>query len=337
MSTANSSITLTISLFMIPSALAACASDKSLQDTLDSYAECWVALDARDSDAFASCYADSATSTMVDLVPPLEAVGDGRAIHETRYQPFLTGVPDVLHDHGTTLISQDGSQIVHLLAAYGTQSGELMGLPPSGKQVGMTSIMHAQLDSSGHIVREDQYADMATFMAHIGAIPGPARELYTAGSLGGWDYVIQTGSDAEAANLRAVESFIAASNGRDMDAIMAFYSDDVVFDLITSPTVFRGQESVREAIAASHAMSSDAAATVTWSLAAGEHVAVAGAFGGVNDGPLDSGLPATNKPFELRYLALFRLEDGLIAEHAIYQNGIALAAQLGLLPAPAGE
>ena len=51
----------------------------------------------------------------------------------------------------------------------------------------------------------------------------------------------------------------------------------------------------------------------------------------VHEGLL-TGLPPTGKSFKTQHIHMFRMEDGLIAEHWSARNDVGMARQLGLLP-----
>jgi predicted ester cyclase len=51
----------------------------------------------------------------------------------------------------------------------------------------------------------------------------------------------------------------------------------------------------------------------------------------VHEGLL-AGVPPTGKSFKTQHINMFRMEDGLIAEHWAARNDVGMARQLGLLP-----
>ncbi len=59
------------------------------------------------------------------------------------------------------------------MRATGTQTGELMGVPASGKTVDIRVVNIVEL-RDGLIYREREYIDMLNMMAQIGAVPGMA-------------------------------------------------------------------------------------------------------------------------------------------------------------------
>jgi predicted ester cyclase len=67
----------------------------------------------------------------------------------------------------------------------------------------------------------------------------------------------------------------------------------------------------------------------------GPQVVIQGRYTGTHTGPLASPegeIPPTGRPIELHFADLFRLEDGLVAEHRVYYDQMELLGQLGLAP-----
>ena len=59
------------------------------------------------------------------------------------------------------------------MRATGTQTGALMGVPPSGKRVDLRVVNIVEL-KDGLILREREYLDLMAMMIQIGAVPAPA-------------------------------------------------------------------------------------------------------------------------------------------------------------------
>jgi steroid delta-isomerase-like uncharacterized protein len=85
---------------------------------------------------------------------------------------YLTAFPD-LRFTIDDLIAAEGDKVVARLTARGTQRGELLGLPPTGKHmtVSMTEIFRI---SEGRIAEQWCTVDMLGMMQQLGALPAPA-------------------------------------------------------------------------------------------------------------------------------------------------------------------
>ncbi len=64
----------------------------------------------------------------------------------------------------------EGDMVATSLTFRGTHKGELMGIPPSGKQVEIRGINIHQV-VGGKIVDAETVIDMMALMQHIGAVP----------------------------------------------------------------------------------------------------------------------------------------------------------------------
>jgi len=60
------------------------------------------------------------------------------------------------------------------LSAYGTQTGDLYGIPPSSKQVSMTAIAVHRI-ANGKIVEHWGEADNLGLMQQLGVVPPPEQ------------------------------------------------------------------------------------------------------------------------------------------------------------------
>jgi predicted ester cyclase len=69
----------------------------------------------------------------------------------------------------------DGDKIVLRYLATGTQQGELMGIPPSGKKFQFTGIMILKFEN-GKVVEQREEADMFGFMGQMGMELKPAEK-----------------------------------------------------------------------------------------------------------------------------------------------------------------
>ncbi len=86
------------------------------------------------------------------------------------YAYFLEANPDGYH-----LIEDmiaEGDKVVTRLSAYGTQTGELFGIPPTGKKFRETAIAIHRI-ANGKIVEHWGEADNLGVMQQLGVVPPP--------------------------------------------------------------------------------------------------------------------------------------------------------------------
>ena len=92
------------------------------------------------------------------------------------YNHFLAANPDGYHVVEDMIA--EGDKVVTRLSAYGTQTGELFGIPPTGKQVSMTAIAIHRI-ANGKIVEHWSEVDNLGVLQQLGVVPpleGPPPE-----------------------------------------------------------------------------------------------------------------------------------------------------------------
>jgi predicted ester cyclase len=68
----------------------------------------------------------------------------------------------------------EGDKVMTRLSAYGTQTGELFGIPPTGKQIRMTAIAVHRI-ANGKIVEHWSELDNLGLMQQLGVVPEPGQ------------------------------------------------------------------------------------------------------------------------------------------------------------------
>jgi steroid delta-isomerase-like uncharacterized protein len=121
-------------------------------------------LDQGDVDSIWPLFAEGFAWRFTGVPEPLNGETLGGMVHV-----FKTAFPDMKH----TLDAQmtDGNTVITPVAFSGTQTGDLMGIPPSGKGVEIRGInIHTVED--GKITGGESVVDMMALMQQIGAMPG---------------------------------------------------------------------------------------------------------------------------------------------------------------------
>ena len=86
------------------------------------------------------------------------------------YDHFLAATPDGYHVIEDMIA--EGDKVVTRLSGYGTQTGELLGIPPTGKHFSTTGIAIHRL-ANGKIVEHWSELDTLGVMQQLGVIPTP--------------------------------------------------------------------------------------------------------------------------------------------------------------------
>jgi len=86
------------------------------------------------------------------------------------YDHFLAASPDGYHIVEDMIAEED--KVMTRVSAYGTQTGELFGIPPTGKQMRMTGIAVHRI-ANGKIVEHWSELDNLGLMQQLGVVPTP--------------------------------------------------------------------------------------------------------------------------------------------------------------------
>ena len=99
------------------------------------------------------------------LPPGIPEGFDGRRMF---YSAFLAAFPDLHVDIEDTLA--EGDKLVMRWSAHGTHNGELMGIPPTGKQVSVGGTAIDRFEN-GQSVEHWEIFDQVGLMQQLGVIP----------------------------------------------------------------------------------------------------------------------------------------------------------------------
>jgi steroid delta-isomerase-like uncharacterized protein len=92
----------------------------------------------------------------------------GRAGYRVMFQMFLTAFPDI--QLTLDALFGEGDEIYARLTGTGSHTGELMGIPATGKLVSATSVSHMRF-RDGKVAEEWENIDMLGLLTQIGVIP----------------------------------------------------------------------------------------------------------------------------------------------------------------------
>jgi steroid delta-isomerase-like uncharacterized protein len=128
--------------------------------------EAW---NAHDADGVAALYAEDAVLYDVALPEPLR----GRAAIRDSVAGYLAAFPDFhIEDVGEPIVS--GNRASQEWKVTGTNDGELMGMPPTGKSATTYGCGTAEFGDDGLIHRAGNYWNAAALMAQLGVAPAAA-------------------------------------------------------------------------------------------------------------------------------------------------------------------
>lgn len=136
-------------------------------------------------------------------------------------------------------------------------------------------------------------------------------------------------------NKALVRAFAEAENARDLDALDELLAENFTRHSSATPE-FRvtSREEFKAFLTANAAVFPDYKALIEMTVAEGDKVAVYARFKGTMDGPMGD-IPANGNSVEAPFLAMFRIENGRIAELWVEWDNVNFLSQLGLFPPPA--
>jgi hypothetical protein len=297
--------------------------------------DCWAAYNAKDWAKFGPCYAENAVHEDVDSgMPPVS----GRAnIIEKATKPWATAFPDGTGELQLTLLN--GKNAVAVVLFRGNNKGPLASptgeIKATNKKVGMLLAQQLELSEDGRTATVDRITmDGGTLMGQLGLNPGPHRKVID----NGWaekPVVIAANNEIEKTNLAASQKGVESFNKHDVPGIMALVTDDVVFSDLSAPADRTGKKEVQKAYEELFKGFPDVKLDVKSAWAAGDYVVSHGTFSGTNTGDIPSmKLKKTGKKVSVQFVEIDKLQGGKLKQMWIFNNGMAFASQLGLLPPP---
>jgi steroid delta-isomerase-like uncharacterized protein len=135
-------------------------------DTVRASFEVW---NKRDWKKAALAYAEDATL----LDHGREITYKGRDEIVASWNELVTGFPD---GEITDATSYDaGDTVVTTFVGRGTNKGEMMGMPATGRRVSLPLCSIAHFDAKGLIDREEQYSDSFSMLVQLGHAKAPVQ------------------------------------------------------------------------------------------------------------------------------------------------------------------
>jgi predicted ester cyclase len=311
-----------------PAPMAKPIASKSGGALAEAYRRCNAAWSSKDEATYTACWSEQGTSEAVDLSPAV--TGTGKEIVDKMARPSWQAFPDVTAE--SRLILVNGRSLAAIDRYTGTNTGELHGMPATGKKATYYIAHVVDLDAQGRIVRSRGYGDMGSLMSQLGQGPPLRRPLVETG------WTSETGAVAgdtplERSNAAAVEKMRTAFNAHDVAGGLAIMADGVVVKSYGSQEEWTGKKAVEKAMKELVAAFPDARIDVTDLWAAGDWVVETGTLIGTNLGDMPAWkLKKSGKPVRIGYVELFRFEKGKLAELHRFFNGMAFAKQLGMMP-----
>ena len=138
-------------------------------------------------------------------------------------------------------------------------------------------------------------------------------------------------TEVEQRNLRSVADVLQFWNSGDIEGIVAFYDDEIVWKNMALDETYVGKAGVREFLTRLFTAIPDLAFTVDFKIARGDNVSEQWTVKGTHLGPF-MGIPATGRPVEIRALSMVTMREGKFLRDEFYWDTGAVMRQMGLMP-----
>jgi steroid delta-isomerase-like uncharacterized protein len=139
------------------------------------------------------------------------------------------------------------------------------------------------------------------------------------------------------ANKNLIHRFTASINAADWDALDELLTADFSRHSQATPNVQVNSREEFKKLQESFLVSMpDQQITIEMLIAEGDKVAAYATYSGTLTGPMGE-FPATGKSMESKFISIFRIEEGRIAELWVEWDNLAMLTQLGLFPPPGAQ
>lgn len=138
-------------------------------------------------------------------------------------------------------------------------------------------------------------------------------------------------TETERRNLQAVVDVLEFWNTGDIEGIVAFYDDEIVWKNVGLEETYEGKAGVREFLTRLYSAIPDLQFTVHYKIARGDNVSEQWTVAGTHLGTF-LGIPATGRHVEINAISMVTMRDGKFLRDEFYWDTGAVMRQMGLMP-----
>lgn len=246
----------------------------------------------------------------------------GTAGYRQYVQAFLTGVPDIHMEVEEVLAEGDWAAI--RFVGGGTQTGELMGIPATGRVARVVGISIARF-RDGQFVENTSHLDKMALLQKLGVMPPPEF------SEEGWGIPATSAGagDPETSKRVAARNVDEVWNEGRPELIDELFADDFVWHSNDGPPMDR--EAWRQFVGVYMNAFPDVHFTTKTVIAEGDLVLHDWRVTGTQTGEL-MGIPATGRAIDIGGASIYRVHDGRMVEGWSLYDRVGMNQQLGLMP-----
>mgnify|MGYP001076493529 CR=1 FL=1 len=133
---------------------------------------------------------------------------------------------------------------------------------------------------------------------------------------------------------KMMSDYTVAWNSHNVERILSFLTNDVVYEDVALGKVCRGKKEVKDFISSSLVDIPDVKFEQKSSFISGDWSAGEWVMSGTFAHSSNPGMPATGKSFSVRGASIIEFRKGKISRESFYYNMASFLQQVGLMPAP---
>ncbi|MHC4519796.1 MAG: ester cyclase, partial [Planctomycetota bacterium] len=241
------------------------------------------------------------------------------------YKGFAAAVRAGMPDFQVTpeVMVAEGDKVASCWTATGTQTGELVGIPPTGIQARWTGITIYRY-ADGKVAEAWWSKDMAGFLEQLGVMP-PTRQTYTWGEP---SQVTGDAGDPETNKVLVQRMIDEVMNQQNLAVVDELFAADYLMHDPAWPMEVKGPEGFKEwAGAMLDPYFSDSRITIEDMIAEGDKVAVRWTWSGTHTGEF-MGIPPTGRQTTVAGISIHRFADGKFVESWVNYDALGMMQQL---------
>jgi steroid delta-isomerase-like uncharacterized protein len=133
---------------------------------------------------------------------------------------------------------------------------------------------------------------------------------------------------------KMMNDYVAAWNAHDMERVLSFCTDDIVYEDVPIEKAWRGKKEAKDFVSSTFTNFPDFKIEVKASFGAGDGGAGEWVMSGTFANSSIPGVPATGKSFSIPGASVIEFREGKINRESMYWNMAAFLQQVGLMPPP---
>ena len=293
---------------------------------------CQEALNSKAMDKLLACYTADAKMKNLDYLGHNMADTGHDAI-KANMGMMWAGFPDA--KGSAQVVIADGNKVAMISHETSTNTGEMMGMKPSGKKLDYFMASIATLDADGKIEKHIYLGDQGTFMHQLGQLksesaPSSETPFETAVMA-----AAKEDDPAVMSNVSIIKSFLEAQDSKNFDAVKAHTAENISFRYVPEAKPLAGAAEYLKGLEMWASMYASRGRTINEIFGAGDWVVVHSNYTGLIGIDIPGVKQKTKgKSVKMNTIEFFEVADTMVKSHWVFENQFAWAVQAGLAPAP---